>query len=51
MSIDGQLLKTTRKIVVALIEKGNVKEDNVSVVFDKIYKSLAETTGESLEDK
>ena len=52
MSIDPQLLKTTRKIVVALIEAGKLGLDQVPKEFDKICKSIGETTGElQSEDK
>ena len=52
MSLDSQILKTTRKIVVALIEAGDLKNDQVPGVFDEIYKSIGKTTGEHhSEDK
>ena len=52
MSLDPQLFKTTRKIVVALIEAQKLDTHDVPKQFETIYKSLGETTGESSsEDK
>lgn len=46
MAINHSILKTTSKIVVALIEAGKMGTDQVSKDFDTIYKSIAKATGE-----